>query len=132
MTKQVQGFQVGLDEREVRLTANQNGQEFTLKHILRQPSENDWLNYDRHSVSTKGRGRKTTVKARILEARIKLYDQLIIRVEGYVDARGGTTKPLTSESPEWKSQIPVLHKSTVIESFGDVDEAEEGEGEEKN
>lgn len=131
MSKQVQGFQVGLDEREVRLTASQNGKEFVLKHYLRQPTEKDWLGYDRYSISTQGRGRKTTVKARILEARIKLYDQLVIRVEGYVDVRGEITKPLTPDSHDWKSQIPVLHKSTVIDSFGDVDESDE-EGEEKN
>jgi len=126
----MQGFQIGLEEREVRLTAAQNGQEFVLKHFLKQPTEKDWLDYDRFAVATKGRGRKTTVETRMLEARIKLYDRLVIRVEGYVDMRGDMPKELTPDIQDWKTQIPALHKSTVIDSFGEVNEADEEE--EKN
>ena len=132
MNNKKSGFQVGLREREVNLTATQNGENFELKHILKYPTEKDWIDYERLSIETKGKGRKTTVRPQILAARIKLYDSLVIRVDGYVDAREKPPTELSISSPDWKSQIPAMHKSTVIDSFGEVSETEEDEGNEKN
>ena len=132
MAKAKQGFRVGLKERKVELIAPQDGHDHKLTHILRYPTSSEWIDYDRQTSNVKLRGRKTKYESRILEARIHLYDKLVISVEGYV-VDGKPPVPLTPEVKAWKDEIPVMHKSEVIGSFGEVCPVEdEDEEEEKN
>ena len=125
---QQQGFRVGLAERRVELVASQDGQEFHLVHILRQPTTQEWIDYDRKISEIKFRGRKTKYQSCVLQTRIQLYDKLVIHAEGYWDEKNNS--PLTSDTPNWQGQIPPMHKSEVIGTFGDVSPLDEEE--EKN
>lgn len=119
------GFQIGLEEREVRLIADQNGKDFVLKHFLNQPIEKNWFDYEETMVETEGRGRKAKIKTKLLRSRVQLYNKLVIRVEGYIDVRGEKPVPLNCKKDGWKSQIPALHKSEVIETFARVNQFDE-------
>ena len=118
MAKKVKGFRVGLKEREVVLVASQDGREHRLTHTLNQPTSKDWIDYERSRASVKLRGRKSKIESTALQAKAELYDKLIISVDGYYDEE--SKKQVGPEVENWKDKIPVLHKSEVLETFGEV------------
>jgi hypothetical protein len=120
------GFRVGLAERRVELEVDQDGRQHLLVHVLRQPTTDDWIEFDKNSSEYKLKGRKSRFETKVLKARVVLYNKLIKSVEGYWDEE--LDKPLTTEIPDWKEKIPALHKSEIINEFGEVSVVE-GEGE---
>lgn len=117
------GYRVGLKERKVVLLATQDGTEYKLTHVLKQPTTSNWIDYNRQVSNVDYKGRKTKIETNVLGARIWLYDELIVRADGYFDDETG--KPVTPELPAWSDKIPALHKSEVINTFGEFSAGEE-------
>ena len=118
------GFEVrASEESKVTLVAEQGGVEHTLVHVLGQPTASELRNYSRMRSEVEVRRRRASLKHSPAEADEWLWDQIAVRVEGYtVEGR-----ELTSDVPEWKSLVPLLHKVEAVSAMCAVaaDEDEE-------
>jgi len=110
------GFLVDIDEARIVLVAEQNGQEYRLAHILRQPTSSEWKEFDRKLSKIISRGRKVTTENSPLQAKEWLYNLLIQRVEGYLSSAGKELQDISG----WKEKIPVTHKQQVVDYFDRV------------
>ena len=118
-TKKIsKGFRVGLKERKVILVATQDGEQYRLIHILKQPASSDWIEFERAKASISVKRGVAKVEGTLLEAKAALYDKLIISVEGYYGEKG--QNPINCDVIGWKEFIPIIHKTEVIDTFGMV------------
>lgn len=116
-------YPLDLETREVRLRAHRNGRwSAGLTHCFRRPTTEDELAYRRilsELYVLRGSG-ETRVPPR-LGALVRLYDRLILRVEGY--ARQGVA--LEGTAPEARATLvaamDALHKRVAMEAlFGEL------------
>jgi len=103
-------FDVSKTEQEVIIRVEREGVEYILKHIVREPTAEEWKEFQRRSWRTVIRGRKLDLEDISFSARNWLYDKICLRVEGYCD-KG---VPLDMSDDSWKSKIPASHKQQVI------------------
>lgn len=76
-------------------------------HFLKEPSDTDYLRYQRQMREIKSRGHSDQD---IWDFGIEVYDFHVDRVEGY----SWKNKPLMEEKPKnWKKLIPPRHKAFV-------------------
>ncbi len=101
-------FSLADDEEQVTLEAGRNGQEYTgLIHRFKRPTTKQQKAYSRHSAQgTIVRGRKRGVKEYLgsdLRFLAKLYDELIVKVEGY--------------EPADPAKMDAVHKRVAVEAL---------------
>jgi len=110
------GFDLGTKEIRIPLIAKQEGREYRLIHVLREPTMEEWIAFQKESIGITFKGRKIDWKDTTIESRVKLYDKIALSCEGYVE----NGQPLDTSGDGWKAKIPVLHKSLVIAELGSV------------
>lgn len=118
------GFEVSASgEERIKLVAERGGVEHTLVHVLRQPTASELRTYSRMRSEVEVRRRRASLKHSPAEADEWLWAQIAVRVEGYtVEGR-----ELTSDVPEWKSLVPLLHKVEAVSAVCAVAADEEEE-----
>lgn len=118
------GFEVSASgEERIKLVAERGGVEHTLVHVLRQPTASELRTYSRMRSEVEVRRRRASLKHSPAEADEWLWGRIAVRVEGYtVEGR-----ELTSDVPEWKSLVPLLHKVEAVSAVCAVAADEEEE-----
>lgn len=119
------GFRVGQNEVKTRIIAMQDGERHTLVHIHREPTPSELKEYQRASaaaVIAEG------ADSRYGDAEEKLWDEIIISVEGYEDEHGNDVCGQECPHSEWKTLIPLTHKLAAINQIGSVWIPRRGEG----
>ena len=96
-------YNLDLAETTVKLCLQQCGEEHITEHTVRNPTMQEWLEYDQNSAKIKD----GEVTQTILEARVDLYNKIIQRIEGYCDSKESNPVSLIAK-------IPPIHKSLVI------------------
>lgn len=111
------GFDVSAGgEERVTLVAERGGREYTLIHVLRQPTASELRKYSKDRSELELRRRKASLKRSPAEVDEWLWNQIAVQVEGYtIDG-----SPLDSTRPDWKDHVPLLHKVEAITALSDV------------
>jgi hypothetical protein len=112
------GFEVSAGgEERIKLVAEKGGVEYTLVHVLRQPTASELRTYSkRRSEVDVRRRRKISMKNSPAEVDEWLWNQVAIEVEGYtIDGA-----PLDASQADWKDHVPLLHKVEAVTALSDV------------
>ncbi|MDA2916446.1 hypothetical protein MYX64_06355 [Nitrospinae bacterium AH_259_B05_G02_I21] len=112
------GFEVSAGgEERIKLVAEKGGVEYTLFHVLRQPTASELRTYSkrRSEVNVRRRG-KVSMKNSPAEIDEWLWNQVAVNVEGYTI----NGLPLDAEQPDWKDHVPLLHKVEAVTALSDV------------
>lgn len=108
------GYKVGRKEARTIIQAKQDGMTFSLTHIHSEPKTEQLKEYQRlnalAAISDGGGIYKYG------DAEEKLWEEIIIKVEGYQDEEGNDLMQLDN----WKALIPLTHKIAVINQTGNV------------
>jgi len=123
------GFDVTeAQEHEIRIGGKLNGKRYTVLHVLRDPTPKQWKNYEAETSCLKPKRGQPEFRDRSLAAREKLWNEIVVRVEGYRKAG----EPLECQGEQWKQLIPILHKSAAIRDLGEIWNEGEDDDDEKN
>lgn len=140
------GFELRPAEIPAPITFREGGRKFQVRHILRPPEFDDWLEYEnRLNRSVEIVGNTTRLDRDRAEAAEAVWDRTIVRVEGYkllqspmhrfpppqepadqgeqCEAEGAID--LHEAFPEgWHGKVPLFHKMAAIELLAQVFVAE--------
>lgn len=118
------GFELAVNEERIPLTITRQGVDYKLTHILRNPTNEERIEYKRKLFPFKGRGRKMKPEDHSSEAASWFWHKLCVRVEGYTFEG----KDLM-EREDWKNIIPIDHQESAINNLpgaiGDAGEEED-------
>jgi len=116
------GFDIGVKENRITLSTKQGDKEIKVVHIMREPSAKELKEYNRLSSGLTFKRRKTEWRDNSVEGMCWLWEQVILRIEGYQSE----DQPFTENSSEdWKDYIPASHKVEAVRELTTVFSEEE-------
>jgi hypothetical protein len=113
---------------EITVKAAWEGREEETVHVFRPATTSEQLSFDREieqalvgADDDRSLGSRFHSAGMIIEAKVRLYDQLIISVRGYDlgGLRPGDALRVaeSNESPAWREIIPPAHKARAIDGL---------------